>query len=258
MRAMTNLEIAVEFVPANGALLVRPTGQLTVRNRHRLRAAVMKCLADCPSAVVVDLARCQLVDRLAAAVFVAMRREAAVGPAINVLVAGADPTLAERITALDPRQPMFATAEQALRAISHGPAVATWRRGRFPAVPEATSLAGCLVADACVDWLRPDLTHLARLVMFDLVHDSYVCAPAELRVIVAMRSTGLVLSVRAHTPVGHTDHCALDREPRHRAATPPVPSTVTYYRTATASDHLNWAVVPAAAAGPPRRGLSTI
>jgi anti-anti-sigma regulatory factor len=214
-----------------------------MRNRHRLRSTVLKCLADCPTAVVVDLSDCELADRLAAAVFVAVRREAAAGPAINVLLCGATGAMAERIEALDPGQSAGQTRQEAIGAIDRGLAVTTWRRERFAVAPEATSLAGCLVADACVDWNLPDLVHPARAVMFDLVHDAYVCSPTELRVIVSQRPGGLVLSVRSHTPAGHWDDCALDRDPMHRSTTLSSTQMVTYYRTVIASDHLNWALV---------------
>jgi anti-anti-sigma regulatory factor len=214
-----------------------------MHNRHRLRSAVLKCLAECPTAVVVDLSDCELADRLAAAVFVAVRREAAAGPAINVLLCGATGAMAERIEALDPGQSAEQTRQEAIDAIDRGLAVATWRRERFSAAPEATSLAGCLVADACIDWNLPDLIHPARAVMFDLVHDAYVCTPTELRVIVSQRPSGLVLSVRSHTPAGHWDDCALDREPKHRTTFLATAHRATYYRTVIASDHLNWALV---------------
>jgi anti-anti-sigma regulatory factor len=240
---MSDLEIAVEALPDQGAALVYPVGLLTMRNRRRLRTAVLKCLADCPTAVVLDLSDCSLVDQLAAAVFVAIRREAAAGPAINVLLCGASGAMAERIKALDPVQPMYATRDDAIDAIGRAPVVAAWRRQRFPVAPESTSLAGCMVADACADWQLPDLIHPARSVMFELVHAAYVCSPEELRIIVSQRPGSLLLSVRSHVPAGHWDDCALDREPQRgsETLTKTQPVTVNYYRTVILSDHLNWA-----------------
>ena len=240
---MNDLQIAVVSVPARGALLVHPVGSLTMRNRRHLRSAVLKCLAECPTAVVVDLSDCELAEVLAAAVFVAVRREAAAGPGINVLLCGATGALASRIEALDPRQTIYPTRDEALDAVGDGPAVATWRRARFPAEPESTSLAGCLIADACADWRLPELIHPTRAVMFNLVHDAFVCSPNELRVIVSQRRNGLVLSVRSHIPAGHWDDCALEREPHHRTTTLATAQHVTYYRTVIATDHLNWALV---------------
>jgi anti-anti-sigma regulatory factor len=240
---MSDLEIAVEALPGQGAVLVYPVGLLTMRNRRRLRTAVLKCLAECPTAVVVDLSDCELVDQLAAAVFVAVRREAAAGPVINVLLCGATGSMAERIKALDPGQPVYPTRHEAVLAIDRAPVVADWRRERFPVAPESTSLAGCLVADACADWNLADLIHPARSVMFELVHAAYVCSPEELRIIVSQRPGGLLLSVRSHVPAGHWDDCALDREPQRGGAKLPTTrtATVTYYRTVIVSDHLNWA-----------------
>jgi anti-anti-sigma regulatory factor len=240
---MNDLEIAVESVPGQGAVLVYPVGLLTTRNRRRLRTAVLKCLADCPTAVVVDLSDCELVDQLAAAVFVAVRREAAAGPAINVLLCGASGAMADRIKALDPGQPMYRTRREAVDAIDRVPVVTNWRRERLPVAPESTSLAGCLVADACADWHLPDLIHPARSVMFELVQAAYVCSPEELRIIVSHRPGRLLLSVRSHVPAGHWDDCALDRQAQRGSTRLPTtqPVAVTYYRTVIVSDHLNWA-----------------
>jgi anti-anti-sigma regulatory factor len=244
---MNDLQIAVVSVPQQGALLVHPVGSLTMRNRRHLRSAVLKCLAECPTAVVIDLSDCELTDLLAAAVFVAVRLEAAAGPGINVLLCGATGALADRIEALDPGQLTYRTRDEAVHAIDQGLPVATWRRARFPSAPESTSLAGCLVADACIDWRLPDLIHPARAVMFNLIHDAFVCSPNELRVIVSQRPAGLVLSVRSHIPAGHWDDCALDRQPQHRTTTLATTQKVTYYRTVIATDHLNWALVSAEA-----------
>jgi anti-anti-sigma regulatory factor len=242
---MNDLRIAVESMPEPGALLVHPVGSLTMRNRRSLRSAVLKCLAECPTAVVIDLSDCELTDVLAAALFIALRREAAAGPGINVLLCGATGTLASRIEALEPSQFRFRTRDEAVQAIGQGPPVPTWRRARFPCVPESTSLAGCLVADACIEWDLPAFIHPARTVMFTLIHDAFVCSPSELRVIVSQRPAGLVLSVRSHIPAGHWDDCAVGRKPQHHTTTVGATFRVTYYRTVIATDHLNWALVSA-------------
>jgi hypothetical protein len=240
---VSDLEITVESVPGQEALLVRAVGSLTMRNRRRLRSSVLKCLADCPTAVVVDLSDCRLAELLAAAVFVAVRREAAVGPGINVLVYGASGALAERIKALDPTQPSYETRQQAIDAVECGPIVPSWRQQRLPVEPETASLAGCLIADACVDWHLPDLVYAARAVMFDLVRAAFVCSPAELRIIVSQRPTGILMSIRAQVLAGHWSDCAPDAEPQHRTTAIQPAQTVTYYQTVIGNDHLNWALM---------------
>lgn len=233
----------MESIPGQEALLIRPVGSLTMRNRRRLRSSVLKCLADCPTAVIVDLSECRLADLLAAAVFVAVRREAAAGPGINVLLCGASGELATRIMSLDPRQPSYETRRQAIDAIDSGPMVPSWRQQRLRVEPETASLAGCMIADACVDWHLPDLIYAARAVMFDLVRAAFVCSPAELRIIVSQRPTGLLLSIRAQVLAGHWSDCALDAEPQRRTDAIPPAQSVTYYQTVIGNDHLNWALI---------------
>lgn len=62
---------------------MRVSGVLTKSNRHHLHIAVLKCLTECPSAIIVDLTGLDLRDPVAAAVFVALRRRAAAGPGIR-------------------------------------------------------------------------------------------------------------------------------------------------------------------------------
>jgi anti-anti-sigma regulatory factor len=240
---MRDLLITVEPLPEQGVLVVRPVGRLTLSNRHSLRSAVLKCLSECPAAVVVDVSDCVLADRLAVVVFVALRVEAATGPGIAVLLCGARGVMGERIEALTVGHISYPTLTVALSAIGRGPQAPSWRRERFLTTPESVSLAGCMITDACVDWGRPDLVHPARAVMFELIHDAFVCAPSELRVIMSQRPGCLALSVRSPVPQGHWEVCALDRDPHHRHVVLPTGPAVTYYRTATSADHLNWALM---------------
>jgi hypothetical protein len=52
-----------------------------------LRRAVQKCLVETPTAVIVDVTGMRLVDRVAAAAFVALRYDAAdSGPGVRLLI----------------------------------------------------------------------------------------------------------------------------------------------------------------------------
>jgi anti-anti-sigma regulatory factor len=88
---VTELIIEVERAVEHDAYLVRASGWLGAWNRHDLRLAVQKCLVDLPAAVILDLGGLRLLDRLAAAVFVALRYDAVnSGPGIRVLMCGLD------------------------------------------------------------------------------------------------------------------------------------------------------------------------
>ena len=244
---MHELAIDMEPVPDHRVCLVRPVGVLTRRNRHRLRAVVLKCLAECPAAVVVDLTEVELVDGIAAAIFVALSREAATGPGISVLLCGARGFLARRLKALDPRQPQYPTVADAIDAIDRGHAVRNWIYKRLPAEPESASIAGCLVADACVAWQMPQFIYATRTVTFGLMRDAYRCPVTELHLVMSQRAEALLLSIRSRT-TEHFPDCVEERESpvtaASRVAAGSAGSAATYHHTITSSDHIGWALLP--------------
>jgi hypothetical protein len=77
--------------------------------------------------------------------------------------------------------------------------------------PEAASLAGALVADACLAWRLPGLLHPARRVLSELVRNAVEHAGTEIRVTLTRRGDGLCLAV------GDGDR----RLPRLRRPAPP-------------------------------------
>jgi hypothetical protein len=238
-----DLVINVEPMLDRRAMLVRPVGLLTRRNRHHLRAAVLKCLAECPTAVVIDRVDLELVDGIAAAVFVALSREAAVGPGINLLQCRAGGFLARRLRELDPWQPRYPTLVEAIDAIDDAQAVRNWLYRQLPPGPESESIAGCLVADACAAWNVPHLIHDMRAVMYDLLRDAYRCPTTELHVIVSQRASNLLFSVRSHI-TRHRVDCKAELESRRRPDPFDAAGAAAYHHTVTVSDHIGWALAP--------------
>ncbi|GIE83135.1 hypothetical protein Aph02nite_90850 [Actinoplanes philippinensis] len=76
--------------------------------------------------------------------------------------------------------------------------------------PDAASLAGALVADACHVWRLPGLVHPARRVLSELVRNAAEHARTDIRVTLTRRGDGLCLAV------SDGDH----RLPRLRAPAP--------------------------------------
>ncbi|MFC4069857.1 ATP-binding protein [Actinoplanes subglobosus] len=61
--------------------------------------------------------------------------------------------------------------------------------------PDAASLAGAMVADACLAWRLPGLLHPARRVLAELVRNAVEHAGTEARVTITRRGDGLCLAV---------------------------------------------------------------
>jgi anti-sigma regulatory factor (Ser/Thr protein kinase) len=66
--------------------------------------------------------------------------------------------------------------------------------------PDAASLAGALVADACLAWQLPGLLHPARRVLSELVRNAVEHARTEVRVTLTRDGDGLCLAVSDGDP----------------------------------------------------------
>jgi anti-anti-sigma regulatory factor/anti-sigma regulatory factor (Ser/Thr protein kinase) len=162
------LLIAVEQDPR--ATVVRPTGLLEVPSHAVLRDALLKCSAEEPPGIVVDL--CGLSVRRAPllSVFTAVWRRIGEWPGIPLLLAAPQPPVAAllertgagRFVAVHP------TLEAALAAVAAPP---PRRRlsARLAAEPGSAARARWLVDAACRDWGMAALRDDARLIASELV-----------------------------------------------------------------------------------------
>ncbi|GAA3205828.1 STAS domain-containing protein [Dactylosporangium siamense] len=238
MEAVEQLAISVEPLLVRDAQLVRAAGRLTARNRHRLRRAVQKRLVECPIAVILDITGLELADPPAAATFVAMHRDAAAAD-VELLLHGGHGPLTQRIRVLDPALPQFRTLAEAVAAAGEPPRTGRWTHRRFAPGPQTLRLAGCLVADACTAWHLPDLVHPARSALHELFQLGHRCPAAQLHIVVALRRTGLLLSVRSQLVAGHRPDCQAPQCP---------PGSGPVIRHSAGPDyHARWALLPVTA-----------
>jgi hypothetical protein len=208
-----DLTMHMERRPEQGVLLLHVAGQLTVRSRHTLRRAILKALVECPDAVIVDLSETRLVDRLAATMFVAARRDAdVIGPGITLLWYGASGLLVDRLRALDRHQPPYESLYEALDALSAGPMTERWLYRRLEPVAASANAAGALIADTCRAWDVPDLVRPTRRAVFELTRAMLWCPPKELQLTAVRRQSRLVVSVRGLIAGAHADWCRPRRQ----------------------------------------------
>jgi anti-anti-sigma regulatory factor len=212
---MNDLSIDVELLPEHAATVVRAAGPLTARNRHSLRRAVLKSLTDIPTAVIVDLSDVHLVDRVAGAAFLSLRREGAgTGPGVNLFLCGVrDQLLAQRILALDRTQPMYPTLNDAIAGIYDAPAIARWLHHRLPDGLHAPIDAGVIIADACTTWGLSHLGFPARAAVFDLYLIARRCPDGHLTLAATYDDSHLLISVRTPPPDGGVDACTRLKPP---------------------------------------------
>lgn len=185
--------------------------QLGVRGRWDwqlflvVRAAVRKCLAEHPAALILDLRALDDATGFSASLWFTARHaaESMQPPVPMALCVSPETPLAVRLSRLGAKRflPIFASVAQARTALAERLALPEQLQVRLPASPEAASLAGVLVADACRAWQLPQVLHPARLVMFELVTNAVEHAGTDMQVTVSRRDEGLHLVVRDRSVV---------------------------------------------------------
>lgn len=164
--------MAVGFtVTGDGAELVaRLAGTMGMADASQVRTHLLKCLAEQPDVLLVDVADLTVEDPLALAVFTAVNRQAAWWPGIPVLYCGAAPSVRALLTnGAYRRLPVAASLDRArelVRADSH--AVPFLIDDLLP-IAGAARQARNMATEACSRWDLPDLIAAASVIAGELV-----------------------------------------------------------------------------------------
>jgi anti-anti-sigma regulatory factor len=230
-----DLVISSHRLTDHEAFLIRARGSLTAANRHELRVSVQKCLVEVPAAIIIDIGDVDLVGNVAAATFVALRRDAAdVGPGVPVLLAGStDAALARRIRKLQPDQRIYPAADDALAAIVDAPTEAQWIFHRLPEGLAAPIEAAIWIIKACQRWGMPSMIERARRTTFDLAVTARRCPPGPTSLTASNNHRTLRVAIRTQaigTTAPKCESGIRNRNYRHRITT---------------TGHLLWAPLPA-------------
>jgi anti-sigma regulatory factor (Ser/Thr protein kinase) len=167
-------------------------------------AAIDRCLADRPEALIVDLSELDDPRALSATLWAdAQYRAADRDPAVELaLCIPPQLPLADRMQhlAVRPYLPVYARVRQARVAIAARLPHTDRLVRLLPPDAESPSLARNLVSDACLTWQLTDLLHPSRLVMSELVTNAVEHARTDMIVAVSRRGRGLHLSVADELP----------------------------------------------------------
>ncbi len=176
---------------------VRVDGQLSLATAPRLRACMLKCLAEQPTAVIVELESVAVVDELALTVFRAVVRRAAAWPGIPLLLCTDRHELTSllRRMGIDRHVTVCASPREARELAARRPPPARVREW-FPPVSASVPVARALVAGACRRWELPGLLSAAELVTSELVGNAVVHAGTPVDLTVTRWSRFLHLAVR--------------------------------------------------------------
>lgn len=182
-------------------VLVALTGELGLPDVAPVRLRLLKCLAEQPAALLLDLTGLTVAEPLALAVFAAVARQAARWPGTPVLLCAPRPATRDLLTAgVLHRLPVFDTTEAAQ-------AHARQERLTLPSViDELLPISGAarsarnVATDACLRWDLPHLVAPASLIVSELVSNVVDHAHTMMTLQLSLRSRYLTMAVRDGSP----------------------------------------------------------
>jgi anti-anti-sigma regulatory factor len=195
MTTRTNLDIEVS--PRGKALLVRLVGDLGLANVAEVRNALLKCVADEPAGVIVQLDRATVVTPLALSVFGVVARKASDWPGLQVVLVARPGHTREllRRGAVDRFVPTFALVAEAVQAL-HGTPVRQLSTLELPPAAGSPAHARHFVTETLAGWRIDALTEDACLIASELVENAVVHARSLARLRLELRRGLLTIAVR--------------------------------------------------------------
>jgi hypothetical protein len=194
------VECSVESL--DNVLVAVLTGRLGLADVARLRLRLVKCLAEQPDALLVDLSGCTVAEPLALAVFTAVSSQAVRWPGIPVLLCAAAGRTQELLSGAAFRHiPQFAGIEAAREH------AAAYRQTLPSFTDELLPLSGAArharneATDACLRWDLPHLVGPVSLIVSELVSNVIDHANTMATLRLSLRPRYLTVAVRDGSPV---------------------------------------------------------
>jgi anti-anti-sigma regulatory factor len=182
-------------------LVVVLRGDLAVETAPVARLAILKCVADQPDAVLIDLSGVTVVQTVALTVFAATARRASVWPGIPVMLCASAAATAGLLAGGGyGRIPVFASINDAMAALPERQ-ILSLSETLLP-VHGAARRARRLAAEACTRWDVPQLTPPASVVADEFVTRALGRAPTMIDIRLARRRRYLMIAVHAGNPAG--------------------------------------------------------
>jgi anti-anti-sigma regulatory factor len=182
---------------ADGVIVVVLCGDMTLESVPTVRSVLMKCFAEFPEAVIVDVSELRTDTRAQLIVFPATLRAYA-APVTRLVLCDASPALAALIDRCRFRDiSRYETREAALSAVRAAQVQPRRRTGtHLASTPAAPAAARELVGRACRSWGVAHLVGPACVVISELVSNAVEHAKTDLEVTVALRGRYLHMSVQ--------------------------------------------------------------
>lgn len=172
-------------------------GVLDLTTATRVRLILLKCLAEQPAAILVDLTAMDVGETVTLTVFLTAARHAAAWPGIPIVLYGARPKVAAALTrmGLGRHVGVCATADEARRNAARD-GCQNRIRDRFPGTAEGVRGARHLAAGACHRWGLAGLAPTASLVAGEIAGNAARYAGTDVDVTVTRFGRYLHIAVR--------------------------------------------------------------
>jgi anti-sigma regulatory factor (Ser/Thr protein kinase) len=162
-------------VRRDGPLIcVSVDGRMTMAAVPSLRTMLLKCLADSPSAVIVDLSGATVVELTALSVFPAVRRHAADWPPTPMLLCGLDrfavPPQSRRLWIGE--LPVYDDLRSAKAAAARPDLLTRRVQSRLPDSAQAPARAREVLGTACRTWHVEHLLPVAEVIVSELASNA--------------------------------------------------------------------------------------
>jgi anti-sigma regulatory factor (Ser/Thr protein kinase) len=184
----------------DGVMVLAPTGMLETRTYPQMRDEMLKCAAEVPDALVVDLDRVRVEVVASLSVFPTVKQQLCSWPDVPLLLAGGRPPLTDLLASrMVPRfVPTHATVQAALAAVG-SPPPRRWVRLRLPRLPTSARDARSWLTDTCAGWGLPAPDD-AVVIVSELVENAVRHARGDPTLRVELRDAVLSIAVGDDDP----------------------------------------------------------
>ncbi|RZU54092.1 anti-anti-sigma factor [Krasilnikovia cinnamomea] len=197
-----------------GRAVVTVRGRLDLATAPSLRQALLKCLAEQPEALLIDLSGMEVAGSTALSLFTSVARQAASWPGTPVLLCAPPAVATELEHGRYGKLTVHPDLDAARRAAPHEGTATRSVFDRLLPVTGAVRHARDMATDACARWGLPHLTGPACLVVSELVANAVEHAGTMITLQICHR--GRYLNIAVHdgspTPPELIKLQALDRE----------------------------------------------
>jgi anti-anti-sigma regulatory factor len=230
-------QVTVDVEYRDQAAIARVAGTLTMQTAPALRGGLLKCLADCPDALIVDVADLTTESGVPLTVLRVVQRQADRWPAIPMVLCRPDAALRRQLAQAGPDAypSIYPSVEDAIAALDRIVQVRPAIHLDLPATTDSCAWARDVAVQACRDWNLDHVADDAEAIVCELVTNAVLHARPPLHLLVAVRGPRLHLAVRDGS----------EALPRAVGGAPPSP-TIAYGNGLTLVDAIatTWGTMP--------------